>query len=61
MKEKKYFRRITKSLSEKEQIKILTHLKPVSKTVFADDLTEDTLAIRSGSENDPGKEWRSRL
>ena len=32
------------SLSEKEKIKILTHLKPVSKTAFTDDLTEDTLA-----------------
>jgi phosphoenolpyruvate carboxylase len=32
------------SLSEKEKIKILTHLKPVSKVAFADDMTEDTLA-----------------
>jgi len=32
------------SLSEKEKIKILTHLKPVSKAAFADDMTEDTLA-----------------
>jgi phosphoenolpyruvate carboxylase len=32
------------SLSEKEKIKILTHLKPVSKTTFSDDMTEDTLA-----------------
>jgi phosphoenolpyruvate carboxylase len=32
------------SLSEKEKIKILTHLKPVSKTAFSDDMTEDTLA-----------------
>ena len=31
------------SLSEKEKIKILTHLKPVSKVAFADDMTEDTL------------------
>jgi phosphoenolpyruvate carboxylase len=33
-----------KSLSEKEKIKILTHLKPVSKVPFEDDITEDTLA-----------------
>jgi phosphoenolpyruvate carboxylase len=32
------------SLGEKEKIKILTHLKPVSKVAFADDMTEDTLA-----------------
>jgi len=32
------------SLSEKEKIKILTHLKPVSKAAFVDDMTEDTLA-----------------
>jgi phosphoenolpyruvate carboxylase len=32
------------SLSEKEKIKILTHLKPVSKAAFTDDMTEDTLA-----------------
>ena len=40
----RYFRRIMTRLSEKEKIKILTHLKPVSKTAFADDMTEDTLA-----------------
>ena len=32
------------SLSEKEKIKILTHLKPVSKAAFADEMTEDTMA-----------------
>jgi len=32
------------SLSEKEKIKILTHLKPIPKAAFTDDLTEDTLA-----------------
>ncbi len=32
------------SLNENEKIKILAHLKPVSKTAFADDLTNDTLA-----------------
>lgn len=32
------------SINEKEKIKILTHLKPVSKSSFADDMTEDTLA-----------------
>ncbi len=32
------------SLSEKEKIKILTHLKPISKVSFTDDMTEDTLA-----------------
>ncbi len=32
------------TLGEKEKIKILTHLKPVSKTPFADELTNDTLA-----------------
>ncbi|HXB28356.1 MAG TPA: phosphoenolpyruvate carboxylase [Puia sp.] len=31
-------------LSEKEKIKILAHLKPVSKTPFSDELTNDTLA-----------------
>jgi phosphoenolpyruvate carboxylase len=32
------------SLSEKDKIKILTQLKPLSKAVFNDDITEDTLA-----------------
>ena len=32
------------SLDEKEQIKILAHLKPLPKTPFSDELTEDTLA-----------------
>ncbi|HET7002642.1 MAG TPA: phosphoenolpyruvate carboxylase [Puia sp.] len=32
------------SLSEKEKIKILTLLKPVSKSAFTDEMTEDTLA-----------------
>jgi len=32
------------SLNEKEKIKVLTHLKGVSKTAFSDDLTNDTLA-----------------
>jgi phosphoenolpyruvate carboxylase len=32
------------SIDEKEKIKILTHLKGLSKTPFADELTEDTLA-----------------
>ena len=32
------------SLSEKEKIKILTHLKALAKTPFSDELTEDTLA-----------------
>jgi phosphoenolpyruvate carboxylase len=32
------------SLTEKEKIKVLTHLKAVSKTPFSDDITEDTLA-----------------
>jgi phosphoenolpyruvate carboxylase len=32
------------SLSEKEKIKILTHLKTLSKTSFVDDMTDDTLA-----------------
>ena len=31
-------------LDEKEKIKILAHLKPVSKSPFSDDLTNDTLA-----------------
>ena len=31
-------------LEEKEKIKILTHLKPIPKTPFSDDLTDDTLA-----------------
>jgi phosphoenolpyruvate carboxylase len=32
------------SLDEKEKIKILAHLKPIPKTPFPDELTEDTLA-----------------
>ena len=32
------------SLGEKEKIKILAHLKAISKTPFSDELTEDTLA-----------------
>src|SRR6202163_4270638 len=43
MKEKKFPENYD-SLSEKEKIKILTHLKPVSKAAFVDDMTEDTLA-----------------
>jgi len=32
------------ALDEKEKIKILAHLKPIPKTVFSDELVEDTLA-----------------
>src|ERR1700712_1243622 len=31
-------------MNEKEKIKVLTHLKPVSKTPFTDEMTDDTLA-----------------
>ena len=45
------------SLDEKEKIKILTHLKAVSKTAFSDELTDDTLASRPCSKNHSGKKW----
>ena len=35
---------INELINEKEKIKILAHLKPVSKTPFSDELTNDTLA-----------------
>ena len=41
---KKYFPDNYDSLEEKEKIKILAHLKAISKTPFSDELTEDTLA-----------------
>ena len=45
------------ALDEKEKIKILAHLKPVSKAPFSDDTDEGYAGQRAGSENHSGKKW----